>query len=70
MFIFLGVTLYRVDQPEDRRSDASEQGAGVASIGFFVKVRTFVAMPGWFCFKVLRRKFANVLRMSVLALFL
>ena len=69
MFIFLCVMLYRVDQPEDRRSDASEQGAGVASIGFFVNVRTFVATLGWFCFDALRRKFANVLRMSVLALF-
>jgi hypothetical protein len=42
--------LYRVDQPEDCRSDASEQGAVVASIGFFVNVRTFVAALGWFCF--------------------
>jgi hypothetical protein len=62
--------LYRVGQPKDRRSDASEQGAAVASIGFFVNVRTFVATLGWFCFDALRRKFANVLRMSVLALFL
>jgi hypothetical protein len=62
--------MYRADQPEDRRSDVSEQDAGGASIGFFVNVRTFVAMLGWFCFDVLRRKFANVLRMSVLALFL
>ena len=46
MFIFLCVMLYRVDQPEDSRSDASEQGAGVASIGFFVNVRTFVATLG------------------------
>ena len=61
---------YGVDHPEDRRRDASDRGAGVASIGFFVKVRTFVAMPGWFCFEVLRRKLANVLRMSVLALLL
>jgi hypothetical protein len=70
MFIFLCVKLYRVGQPKDRRSDASEQGAAVASIGFFVNVRTFVATLGWFCFDALRRKFANVLRMSVLALFL
>ena len=62
--------LYRVDQPEDRRSGASEQGAGVASTGFFVNVQTFVATLGWFCFDALRRKFANVLRISVLALFL
>jgi hypothetical protein len=62
--------LYRVDQPEDRRSGASEQGAGVASIGFLGSVRTFVATPAWCCFATLRRKFANVLRMSVLALFL
>jgi len=70
MFIFLCVMLYRVDQPEERRSDASKQGAGVASIGVFFKFRTFVATLGWFCFDALRRKFANVLRMSVLALFL
>ena len=70
MFIFLCVKLYRVSQPEDRRSDASERGAAVASMGFFVNVRTFVATLGWFCFDALRRKFANVLRMSVLALFL
>ena len=69
MFIFLCVMLYRVDQPEDRRSDASDQGAGGASIGFFVNVRTFVATLGWFFFDALRRKLANVLRMSVLALF-
>jgi len=50
MFIFLCVMSYRVDQPEDRRSDASEQGVGVASIGFFVNVRTFVAALGWLCF--------------------
>ncbi len=62
--------LYRVDQPEDRRSDASEQGAGVASSEYFVNVRTFVTTLGWFCFDALRLKFANVLRMSVLALFL
>jgi hypothetical protein len=62
--------LYRVDQPEDRRSDTSEQDAGVASIGVFVNVRTFVATLGWCCFDALRRKVANVLRMSVLALFL
>jgi len=61
---------YGVDQREARRSDASERGAGVASVGFFVSVRTFVATLGWFCFDALRRKFANVLRMSVLALFL
>jgi hypothetical protein len=60
---------YRVGQPEDDRNDASEQGAGVASIGFFLNVRTFVAALGWFCLDALRRKFANVLRMSVLALF-
>jgi len=46
MFIFLGGMLYRVDHPEDRRSDGSELGAGVASIGFFVTVRTFVATLG------------------------
>jgi hypothetical protein len=62
--------LYRVDQPEDRCSDAGEQCAGVASIGFFVSVRTFVATLGRVRFDALRRKFANVLRMSVLALFL
>jgi hypothetical protein len=50
--IFLCVTLYRVGQPEDRRSDASEQGAGGASIGFLVNVRTFVAALGWSCFDV------------------
>jgi len=47
--------LYGVDQPEDRRSDASDQNAGVASIGLFVNVRTFVATLGWFCFEALRR---------------
>jgi hypothetical protein len=62
--------LYRVDQPEERRSDASDQGAGVASIGFVFNVRTFVAMLGGLCFEALRRKFAKVLRTSVLALFL
>ena len=62
--------LYRVDQPVDRRSDASEENAGVASIGFFVNVQTFVATLGGSCFDALRRKFANVLRMSVFALFL
>jgi hypothetical protein len=62
--------LYRGDQPEDRRSDAGEQNAGVASIAFSVNVRTFVATLGWSCFDALRRKFAKVLRMSVLALFL
>jgi len=61
--------VHRVYQPEDRRSDSSEQGAGVASIGFFLNLRTFVATLGWFCLDALRRKFANVLRMSVLALF-
>ena len=61
--------LYRVDQPEDRRSDASDPNVGVASIGFFVNVRTFVATLGWSCFDALRRNLANVLRMSVLALF-
>jgi hypothetical protein len=60
--------LYRIGQPESRRNDASEQTAGVASIGLFVKVRTFVATLDCFCFAALRRKFANVLRMSVLAL--
>jgi hypothetical protein len=60
--------LDRVDQPEDRRSDSSEQGAGAASIGF-LNVRTFVSTLGWFRLDALRRKFANVLRMSVLALF-
>jgi hypothetical protein len=69
MFIFLCGVLYRVDQTEDRRSGSSEQGGGVASIGFFLNVRTLVATLGWFCFDALRRKFANVLRMSVLALF-
>lgn len=62
--------LHRVDQPEDRRNDTGQKGAGVASIGFFVNVRTFVAALDWCCFDALRRKFANVLRMSVLALFL
>jgi hypothetical protein len=62
--------LYRVDQPEDRRSDPSDPNAGVASKGFFVNVRTFVATLGRFCFDALRRNLANVLRMSVLALFL
>jgi hypothetical protein len=63
--------LYRVDQPEDRRCDASQQGAGGASIGFFVNFRTFVAtIVRRVCFDALHRKFANVLRMSVLALFL
>ena len=62
--------LYRADQPADRRNDASEQSAGVASIGFFVNVRTFVATLGWFFLDALRRKFANVLRISVLTLFL
>ena len=70
MFIFLCVMLYRVDQPEDRRSDASEQGAGVASIGFFISGRTFVATLGRGCFDALRRNLANVLRISVLVLFL
>ena len=60
---------YRVDQSEDRCSDTSEQNAGVAFIGFFVRVGTFGTL-GWFCFDALRRKFANVLRMSVRALFL
>jgi hypothetical protein len=64
------VMLYRVDQPDDCRSEASERGFAVASIGLFSSVRTFVATLGWFCFDALRRKFANVLRMSVLALFL
>jgi hypothetical protein len=62
--------LYRVDQPEDRRSDAREQGAGGASSGFLINVRTFVAtLRRRECFDALRRKLANVLRMSVLALF-
>jgi hypothetical protein len=69
MIIFPFVMLCRVGQPEDRRSDAGEQNAGVASIGFFVNVRTFVATLGWSFFEALRRKFANVLRMLVLALF-
>jgi hypothetical protein len=69
MFIFLCVIVYRVDQPDDRRSGSSEQGASAASIGFFLNVRTFVATLGWFSLDALRRKFANVLRMSVLALF-
>jgi hypothetical protein len=42
--------------------------AGVASIGFFLNVRTFVSALVWLRFDALRRKFANVLRMSVLAL--
>jgi hypothetical protein len=62
--------LYRVDQPEDRRSDASDPNGGGASIGFFVNIRTFVATLGLVCFDALRRNFANVFRMSVLALFL
>jgi hypothetical protein len=39
--------LYRVDQPEDRRSDANDPNAGITSIGFFVNVRIFVATLGW-----------------------
>jgi hypothetical protein len=61
--------LSRVDQPEDRCNDARDSYAGVASIGFFVSVRTFVARRGWFCFDAWRRNLSNVLRMSVLALF-
>jgi hypothetical protein len=61
--------LYRVDPPEDHRSGSTGQGAGVASSGFLVNVRTLIATLGWFCFDTLRRKFANVLRMSMLALF-
>jgi len=57
--------LFRVDQSEHPCSDAGEQDAGVAFIGF----RTFGALS-WFCFDALRRKLANVLRMSVRALFL
>ena len=67
---FIELLLYGVDQPEDRRTDASDPNGGIASVGFFVNVRTFVTTLGWFCFDALRRKFANVLRMSVLALFL
>ena len=59
-----------MDQPEDRRNGVREQGAGVASIGVFFNVRTFVVALRWSCLDALRRKFANVLRMSVLALFL
>ncbi len=63
--------LYGVDQPEDRRSDASDPNAGDASIGFFANVQTFVATLGRRgCFDALRWNLANVLRMSVLALFL
>jgi hypothetical protein len=62
--------LYRVGQSEDRRSDASDPNAGGALSGFFLNVRTFVATLGGFCFDALRRNLANVLRMSVLALFL
>ena len=56
--------------PEDRSGDASDLTAGVPSTGFFVNVRTLVAMLGGFCFDALRRNLANVLRTSVLALFL
>ena len=56
--------------PNDRRGDASDLKGGVASTGFFVNARTFVATLGWFCFDALRRNLANVFRMSVLALFL
>ena len=56
--------------PEDRSGDASDLTAGLASTGFFVNVRTFVAMLGCFCFDALRRNLANVLRTSVLALLL
>jgi hypothetical protein len=69
MIIFLWVMSYRADQPDDDRHDASELGVGVASIGFFLNVRTFVATLGWLSLDALRRKFANVLRMSVFALF-
>jgi hypothetical protein len=61
--------LYRVDQPEDRRSGAGDPNGGGASIRFLVNVRTFVATLGWVCFDALRRNLANVMRMSVLALF-
>src|SRR4030095_2548934 len=60
MFIFLCVMSYGVDHPEDRRRDASERGAGVASIGFFVNARTFVATLGCFCFDAVRREFDTV----------
>ena len=70
MFIFLCAMSYGAGQPEDDRNDARDRRAGAASIGFFVIVRTFVWAFGWFCFDALRRKLANVLRMSVLALFL
>ena len=69
MFIFLCVIVYRFDQPEDRRSESREQGTSAASIGFFLNVRTFVATLGGFSLDALRREFANVLRMLVLALF-
>ena len=59
---------YRVDQPEDRRSGAGDPNGGGASMRFLVNVRTFVATLSWVWF-ALRRKFANVLRMSVPALF-
>jgi len=62
--------LCRIDQPENRRSDASERGDDVASIGFFINVLTFVATLGRSCFDALRRNLANVSRISVLALFL
>ena len=70
MLIFLCVVLYRVGQAKNDRNDAGEQGARAASTEFFRSARMFVAALGWFCFDTLRRKFANVLRMSVLALFL
>jgi len=61
--------LYRVDQLKARRSGASEPNACAASGGFFVNGRTLVAMRGSFCLAALRRKCANVFRISVLALF-
>ena len=70
MFICLCAIGYRVDQPEDRRSDAREQRDGVAVIGFFTNVQTFVAMLDWFCFDALRRNLAYVSRIALLALFL
>ena len=70
MFTFLCVVSCRAGQPENDRNDALERRVGVASIGFFVNVRTLVAAFGWFWFDALRRKLANVLRMSVFALFL
>jgi len=59
-----------VGQPEDDRNDARERCDCAPSIEFFVNDLTFVVELGWLWVDALRRKFANVLRMSVSALFL